>query len=484
MAESPNLGITHVATNQANKEVTINDGFTNIDKAITDVFAVNMASADAVLAIADLQRAITIAITNPGAGHTLTVAATKRLFIVHNKDATNSVDIVVGATSVTIAAETLAMLYMDGTTNGLWAVASGSGGGEITFLALTDTPGAYTANFVVAVNAGGTALTFIDPSTLGGGGGATTFLALTDTPSAFTGASTYLVRVNATGDALEFVDVSTLGLLSGTSYAVPFKGAVLSPASLSTQDYSSWTEVLAWGTPTIDTDSFYNGTNPGRLYVPAGVSKVSLKAALYLSDLTSDVSTAARIEMYDASAGTTKSVAYMNNNIASANQGYSLETSTIDVEEGDYFYCSATTPGDTSITVNASSSSFFQITVEELATAEGRPYDLAFFTSGLPSAAALVFQHVAGRAFDVPATAENNSQGYALTATTASASFTLTKNGISFGTMDFAAAGQVATFTVATATSFAVGDVLGIVAPSSQDATLADISATLLVNLT
>jgi len=64
-------------------------------------------------------------------------------------------------------------------------------------------------------------------------------------------------------------------------------------------------------------------------------------------------------------------------------------------------------------------------------------------------------------------------------AATASATFTMLKNGISFGTINFAAAANTATFTVAADTTFDVGDRLTITAPSPADATLADVFMTL-----
>jgi hypothetical protein len=71
------------------------------------------------------------------------------------------------------------------------------------------------------------------------------------------------------------------------------------------------------------------------------------------------------------------------------------------------------------------------------------------------------------------------SYGAAGTAATASASFTIKKNGSTVGTMDYAASGTSASFTMTTATSFAGGDVLTIVAPASPDATLANLAWTL-----
>ncbi len=84
---------------------------------------------------------------------------------------------------------------------------TGGGGGATTFTALTDTPGALTADKFVRVNSAGDALEFADGT--GSGSGATAFTALTDTPGALT--ADKFVRVNSAGDALEFVDSTGSG---------------------------------------------------------------------------------------------------------------------------------------------------------------------------------------------------------------------------------------------------------------------------------
>ena len=71
------------------------------------------------------------------------------------------------------------------------------------------------------------------------------------------------------------------------------------------------------------------------------------------------------------------------------------------------------------------------------------------------------------------------SYGTAGTAAAASASFSIQKNGSTVGTMIFAAGAASASFTMASQTSFAGGDVLTIVAPAAPDATLANLAWTL-----
>ena len=80
-----------------------------------------------------------------------------------------------------------------------------AGAGVTTFIALTDVPATYTgqAGRFVAVNAGATALEFVDPP---GGGGAADFTDLGDVPPAYTGQAGKMLFVRATEDGLEFGD--------------------------------------------------------------------------------------------------------------------------------------------------------------------------------------------------------------------------------------------------------------------------------------
>ena len=95
--------------------------------------------------------------------------------------------------------------------------------------------------------------------------------------------------------------------------------------------------------------------------------------------------------------------------------------------------------------------------------------------AGTPGASQVIERFI----FATPATFPAGlagSFGTAGTAATAAASFAIAKNGAAVGTMDFAAGATSATFTMATATSVAGGDVLTIIAPAAPDATLANLA--------
>lgn len=99
-----------------------------------------------------------------------------------------------------------------------------SGGGSSTFVGLNDTPSSYTGSgdYLVSVNAGATALTFIDANSVG----RSTFVALNDTPANYSGAGGFLAAVNVGATALEFIDPTTVG-------ASTFIGLNDTPASYS-----------------------------------------------------------------------------------------------------------------------------------------------------------------------------------------------------------------------------------------------------------
>lgn len=106
------------------------------------------------------------------------------------------------------------------------------------------------------------------------------------------------------------------------------------------------------------------------------------------------------------------------------------------------------------------------------------PYLVSGFFPGAGTASAKLMVHVFATPVDFPS-GLTGSQGTAETAATAQTDYDIQKNGVSVGTMRFAAAGSTSTFIMASATSFAAGDKLQLVAPGTLDSTLADIAMTL-----
>lgn len=99
-------------------------------------------------------------------------------------------------------------------------------------------------------------------------------------------------------------------------------------------------------------------------------------------------------------------------------------------------------------------------------------YPIQFYVGGAPLASEVLLYVPAMLPFSI---ANANVTAVAITAATASTVFTIKKNSVSIGTITFAASGTVGTASITT-TSFAAGDFFEIDAPSTADATLANIS--------
>ncbi len=103
------------------------------------------------------------------------------------------------------------------------------------------------------------------------------------------------------------------------------------------------------------------------------------------------------------------------------------------------------------------------------------PYDIGGALGGLPTASQTILRYPLPRAVRFSAGLPS-SQGLCGTAPTAAVTYSLKKNGVQFATMQFAASATTATFTAATDTDLAAGDVLTLTAPATPDSTQADLA--------
>jgi hypothetical protein len=106
------------------------------------------------------------------------------------------------------------------------------------------------------------------------------------------------------------------------------------------------------------------------------------------------------------------------------------------------------------------------------------PYNIGLFVAGVMTNSEIVLMHVLPYAVEI-ASGASGSYAKAAVAATAAADITINKNGSSIGTIHFGVAGTIATFVFTTNQTFAAGDIISLVAPSSADATLANIGITL-----
>lgn len=113
-----------------------------------------------------------------------------------------------------------------------------------------------------------------------------------------------------------------------------------------------------------------------------------------------------------------------------------------------------------------------------LQSAGAQPFDLTAFYPGVPSASAIVTRVPVARAVTFPS-GLTGSIAKSRVAATAQKIFDVQKNGVSVGSITFAAGATTATFTVASAITLAAGDLLSIIAPSTADTTLADVGIVL-----
>lgn len=105
-------------------------------------------------------------------------------------------------------------------------------------------------------------------------------------------------------------------------------------------------------------------------------------------------------------------------------------------------------------------------------------YGIVLFYPDSPQEDELMLSHVLAQSIDFTA-GFPSSQAKAETAATAETVFSIQHDGDEVGTCTFAAAGKVGTYAAAADFTVAPGETFGIVAPATADATLADISFTI-----
>src|SRR5512132_3302812 len=96
----PKLNITTTVRSAAQKDVTANEAFDALDAALCGQLSVDFTSGNVTLTNAQFRGSITFRATNLSVARDLTVPAIMRLFVVSNKDGTNTLTVKRGATSV------------------------------------------------------------------------------------------------------------------------------------------------------------------------------------------------------------------------------------------------------------------------------------------------------------------------------------------------------------------------------------------------
>jgi hypothetical protein len=135
MSNSPNTGVEHIEPNQAQKEVTANNGFDRLSNFVAETLAVTI-TGDRQITETEFQTHVRFDLSGtPGAGFLLEVPSTvKKQFIVNNAtDATATVQVVGGGgASETITNGEQFTFYTD--TTDVSVAGGGGGGGGVTSL--------------------------------------------------------------------------------------------------------------------------------------------------------------------------------------------------------------------------------------------------------------------------------------------------------------------------------------------------------------
>ncbi len=140
----------------------------------------------------------------------------------------------------------------------------------------------------------------------------------------------------------------------------------------------------------------------------------------------------------------------------------------------------AATPSGAAINTSGSQSGTQTATAQywSALASGGDRYDIAAFATDRPASGETIAEIVFTTAVTFDAGLPQ-SQAKAGTPATATAVFSLQKNGVQFGTLTFAASAASGVFASSSGASFAAGDVLTVVAPNPRDATLANLAFTL-----
>lgn len=230
------LGITQVSTSQSNKETTINDAIVALENATNAILAVSYAAVSTyTLSQTQATRNMMFKATGATGASELKFPTTingnpfNRIFVVRNQSGhALTVKFATGAGSSVVVPNGEARLIA--AMDGLNMIVAAEAPSVVSFLSLSDTPGAYTGEGgrFLAVNLAENALEFVDaavfPAFAGNAGKylivnatedgvewsssalVSAFIDLTDAPAAYTGAAGKLVAVKGTEDGIEFID--------------------------------------------------------------------------------------------------------------------------------------------------------------------------------------------------------------------------------------------------------------------------------------
>jgi hypothetical protein len=153
---------------------------------------------------------------------------------------------------------------------------------------------------------------------------------------------------------------------------------------------------------------------------------------------------------------------------STATGAVSTSTSIVDWNnsDGDFIRLYRVITGATNITSYEDHRTILSVSTQT------QPYDIVVWQQGQPAAGQTLMKIKMTRQVVFPMDFVGSQAAPADVQATATATFSIQKNGVQVGTATYAAAGVVPTFDSASDVTFATGDTLAVIAPSPADATL------------
>lgn len=248
----------------------------------------------------------------------------------------------------------------------------------------------------------------------------------------------------------------------GANWAVPFRGALVRRTTQS--GVLSFPIFVPFQEAVYDTDDFWSLSAPTRFTIPAGITKIRILAGVQMEAAAQTGSFYCNITK---NGGTHFSTAM---NIRQGTNGYTNNpllafTPVLEVETGDYFEVRINRSGiANSDQVESDPTTFFSIEVVEAVGATARPYDLNSFFAGAIPATTKISQFVMTRQGTLRTDAAG-SQFYLDVAPSDVVVFDLQNNGVSSGTITFAATENFGVASI-TETPLLPGDRISLVSPA------------------
>ncbi|TNE87049.1 MAG: hypothetical protein EP324_08225 [Gammaproteobacteria bacterium] len=163
---TPILNITELTAGEATPYATVNAMGRAIEAAANDWLEVDFTSGNVALTDAQYQGYVLFRAANNTVARNLTLQEIKRLVVIDNTDGTATLSIILGSTTLTLAPGKKALIYTDGTTNGLVSLFE-TGGSAITTESGTtyDALNTHSGKYIRLTNAGAKTVTFRPDST-------------------------------------------------------------------------------------------------------------------------------------------------------------------------------------------------------------------------------------------------------------------------------------------------------------------------------